>query len=205
MRSHLSQEEFFQKMKKKPALQAILDRLEQYTIEELEIIYDQPLWIRQILVKMKDGSLETRTEDQKIQVANQVAEEMLKNSPSHSIIPKHKVRRWIGGFWLMPCGMTGGMSIEINPDDLFLIMDAATHFVTISSSYSTLDQTKWAYFLQNTIELGIMTRSEYAELVSNKLSNNFTSQQVAIAKIAGPNSYVEPNNNGFEIIRHPVK
>jgi len=204
MRSDLSHEEFFQRMKKKPALQAILDHLDQYTAEELETIHGQPLWIRQILVKMKTGTLDSKTQEEAAIIAVSIADKMTKNSVER-ITPKHEVRRWIGGSWLMPCGITGGMSIEINPNDLFLIMDQARHFVTISCSYSTLDQQKWIYFLQNSIEVSIMTRSEYSKLVSDELGKGFTDRE-AIAKIAGPNSYVEPNTNkGFEIIRHPVK
>ena len=125
---------------------------------------------------------------------------------AHQTAPKHEVRKWISGLWLMPCGMTGGMSIEINPNDFFLIMDRIQHFITISSSYSTLDEQKWIYFLQNTVEVGIMTRSEYAKLVSDELGKGFTDYE-ANAKLAGPNSYVEPNTNQglFKIIRHPVK
>ena len=205
MRSNLSQEEFFQRMQKKPALQAILDHLEQYTVKELDTIHGQPLWIRQILVKMKSGLFDPATEEKSVATAELVADNMTKNS-SKQIVPKHEVRKWMSGLWLMPCGMTGGMSIEIDTNDLFLIMDRARHFVTISSSYSTLDEAKWIFFLQNTIEVGIMTRSEYAKLVSDELGKGFTDYE-ANAKLAGPNSYVEPNTNQglFKIIRHPVK
>lgn len=205
MRSGIPPEEFFKIMKKKAALQAILDNLDQYTADDLENIFGQPLWIREILVKMKTGMLESTTREKANASAESLADGMTKYNTKLQSAPKHEIRKWIGGSWLMPCGMTGGMSIEINPDDLFIVMDPQSHFITISSSYSTLSSQHWNYFLQNTQISGIMTRSEYAKLVSDQLSKNFTDHN-AIAKIAGPSSYVEPNSNtGFTIIRHPVK
>lgn len=56
MRSNLSPEHFFKKMKKKPALQAILDNLDDYTEADLAEIPGQPLWIRQVLVTLKKNN-----------------------------------------------------------------------------------------------------------------------------------------------------
>lgn len=55
MRSSIySQTEFFKRMKKKPALQKILDNLEDMDVEEIEQC-SQPLWIREELKKLKES------------------------------------------------------------------------------------------------------------------------------------------------------
>jgi len=46
-------DEFLLRMKKKPALQAIIDNLDSYTSDQLQNISGQPLWIRDALVKLK--------------------------------------------------------------------------------------------------------------------------------------------------------
>ena len=201
MRSELHRpEELFHKMKKKPALQAILDNMDDYTVEQLETVHGQPLWIRKILVKMKSGTTDEDSMANAMMIAN-----MMDNDTGERIYPKCEVRNWIGGDWLMPCGRTGSMTIEIHYGDKFFVVDSVQHAVTISSAYSVLNNQLWQYFLNNTQVVGTMTKSEYANMISQGLGRNFVDRE-AIAKQAGPNSYV-PSSNGelFQIIRHEVK
>jgi len=60
MRSSKSKDEFFRKMKKKPAQQEVLDNIADYSIEELENLRGNvfPKWVRQALVKIKEQELE---------------------------------------------------------------------------------------------------------------------------------------------------
>jgi len=60
MRSSKSKDEFFRKMKKKPAQQEVLDSISDYTIEDIENLRGNafPKWVRQALVKIKEGELE---------------------------------------------------------------------------------------------------------------------------------------------------
>lgn len=54
MRSEVhSPTEFFKRMKKKPALQAIIDNLDQMTEKDIDNC-GQPLWIRKELKKLKE-------------------------------------------------------------------------------------------------------------------------------------------------------
>lgn len=78
MRSYnKSPEEFFNKMKKKPALQKILDNLNSYSEEELANIKGQPKWIREQLVKRRKGEVDTRTEAEKRAEAERIADLMI--------------------------------------------------------------------------------------------------------------------------------
>lgn len=77
MRSYKSPEEFFNRMKKKPALQAILDNLDSYSEEELANIQGQPKWIREQLVKRRRGEVDTRTEAEKQSEAERIADLMI--------------------------------------------------------------------------------------------------------------------------------
>ena len=60
MRSYKGKDEFFRKMKKKPAQQEVLDNIADYSIEELENLRGNvfPKWVRQALVKIKEQDLE---------------------------------------------------------------------------------------------------------------------------------------------------
>jgi hypothetical protein len=60
---------FFNKMKKKPDVQAVLDNLDNYTVEQLASLQGShfPQWIRDALVRKKEnmskGDIEARAED----------------------------------------------------------------------------------------------------------------------------------------------
>ena len=87
------------------------------------------------------------------------------NNPARKL----QVRQWIGLDWFMPCGITGSMKIEIKPND-HLIVNSATFEASISSSKGKLNIEDWNFLMQNTNEVGMMTRQEFTEFVSNKLA-----------------------------------
>lgn len=55
MRSYLNQDKFFQKMKKKPAVQLVLDNLENYTDTDIEQLSSPhfPQWIKDQLIELR--------------------------------------------------------------------------------------------------------------------------------------------------------
>ena len=80
MRSSKSKDEFFRKMKKKPAQQEVLDNIADYTVEDLENLRGSvfPKWVRQALVKIKEKELEFEARGNKTpeQVATELATRM---------------------------------------------------------------------------------------------------------------------------------
>jgi hypothetical protein len=56
MRSYHNPDKFFKKMKKKPALQAVLDNIDNYTEDQINDLRGThfPLWIREELIKYKN-------------------------------------------------------------------------------------------------------------------------------------------------------
>ncbi len=65
-------------MKKKPALQEILDNLDSYSDEEIENLKDQPKWIREQLLGRKNGTIDNRSEAERREAAERLADEMMK-------------------------------------------------------------------------------------------------------------------------------
>ena len=84
MRSSKSKDEFFRKMKKKPAQQEVLDNISNYSIEQLENLRGNvfPKWVRQALVKIKEQELEFISRGRKTpeQVATEIAAQMMRVS-----------------------------------------------------------------------------------------------------------------------------
>jgi hypothetical protein len=69
MRSYLSKATFFKKMKKKPALQAVLDDIENYTEEQIDALTGThfPQWIKDQLKELqKRGGKTSEDEAQRI-------------------------------------------------------------------------------------------------------------------------------------------
>jgi len=197
MRTDKSPEEFFDRMKKKPALQKILDEFESYTVQELENIKGQPLWIRNVLAT-KRKRLDQGVKYTKENYAAIALEDLVKievrpeNNPTH----KFQVRQWIGPDWFMPCGISGSMKIEIKYNDC-LMLDSTKFEVSISSSKGKLNIEDWSFLMQNTNEVGMMTRQEFTEFVSNKLA------PLADHKTTLSGNNRESDDRGlFKIIRH---
>ncbi len=84
MRSSKSKDEFFRKMKKKPAQQEVLDNIADYSIEQLKDLRGNvfPKWVRQALVKIKEQEMEFVARGNKTpeQVATELATQMMKAS-----------------------------------------------------------------------------------------------------------------------------
>lgn len=80
MRSYKSPEQFFSKMKKKPAVQAVIDNIDDYSIEDIENLKGShfPKWIRKVLVKYKDRDGLT-AEQTALQIANKMMAASLDN------------------------------------------------------------------------------------------------------------------------------
>ena len=198
MRSSKSPEEFFDRMNKKPAVQKILDNLESYTVEELQNIHGQPLWIRNVLA-LKRSRIDQNIKYEKENFAATPWTDLIKievrdeNNPAH----KFQVRRWIGEEWFMPCGRTGSMQVQIKYNDC-LIADSAKFEVKISSSRGKLNTKDWSFFIQNTEAVGMMTKREYNVFVSNKLSS------LADHEINTPDDIgaTKEQQGLFRIIRH---
>lgn len=74
MRSYLNSDKFFQKMKKKPELQKVLDNISAYTDDMIDQLSGPhfPLWIREELKKLNKRNGKTSEE-----IANEVAAKMI--------------------------------------------------------------------------------------------------------------------------------
>lgn len=80
MRSYKSPEQFFSKMKKKPAVQSVIDNIDDYSIEDIENLKGShfPKWIRKVLVKYK-GRDGLTAEQTALQIANKMTVASLDN------------------------------------------------------------------------------------------------------------------------------
>lgn len=201
MRSTLSPSEFFTKMKKKPALQKILDNLDDYTLEELENIKGQPLWIRKELIKIKEhGMVDWDALNEAEAKAQKELEQAENRNRAEHLSKEYEVRRWIGPEWQMPTGMEGGLKLDINHGDVFLITDPEQKMVKISSSIGKLANC-WQYFIANTEYIGHMGRGEF----SNFLSNILAQKHGLDNNINHKDNLDDPNVDDrglFKIIRH---
>ncbi|NJO65677.1 MAG: hypothetical protein HC836_48665 [Richelia sp. RM2_1_2] len=83
MRSYKDPSQFFNEMKKKPALQEILDNLNRYSEEDLANIVGQPKWIRDQLIKRKRGEIDTRPESAKVAEAERIADLMIERTKNN--------------------------------------------------------------------------------------------------------------------------
>lgn len=74
MRSYHNPDKFFQKMKKKPELQAVLDHIEEYSDEDIDNLSGPhfPQWIKDQLKKLNKRKGRT-SED----IANEIAAQMI--------------------------------------------------------------------------------------------------------------------------------
>ena len=80
MRSYKSPENFCQKMKKKPAVQEVIDNIDNYSIEDIENLKGNqfPKWVREVLVKYKNrGGL--TAEQMALKIANEMTAKQLKD------------------------------------------------------------------------------------------------------------------------------
>ncbi len=159
MRSTLIREdEFFTKMKKKPALQQILDTIEEYSVEQLETIPGQPLWIRKQLVKIRTGE----DFDSKKAAAALAAQQMITSAPT--LFPDQlELRVWNGmQGWLTT---QRSVQLEIHEGDLFLVLQEGLALWGHSAVKPT-----WSEFISRTTPLRFVTKAEYLDIYMNHLA-----------------------------------
>lgn len=197
MRSYKNTTKFFIEMNKKPALQAILDNLDKYSIEQLESLPGQPAWIRKELIKLKqnDG-------DDSDQIAEMFAQQMIQASALEQEEKIHMIRQWTGSNWWLPIGK-GRMLIEVNPGDLFIVLDVEKRMVKMTSSVANLTEVDWKLFLSNTKMLNPMTKKQFSEYCAeelNKKHNKTTSSVFTQTQL----STVKQPDQSFRIIRQGI-
>jgi len=80
-----NRDSFFEKMKKKPDVQAVLDNLDNYTVEQLSSLEGThfPQWIRDALVRKKQGM----TKSDILARITAIAEQMNQSSNTQPILP----------------------------------------------------------------------------------------------------------------------
>jgi len=197
-RSHHPPHIFFEKMNKKPALQALLDNIDDYAIEELETIKGQPLWIREQLVRIKKEK-DTPTDQTPDYIAEQLADMMKQDdSQCENRNQEYEIKKWVGNNWRMPAGRTGEYKVEINPGDLFLIYQPGR--AKIQSSISNMDKQQWNYFQRYTEYIGLMNITEFAKFVSQNLAKQHPDAvEINLQDKKDPNV---DDRGLFRIIRH---
>lgn len=74
MRSYLNKDKFFDKMKKKPAVQEVLDNIDKYSIVEIEQLNSShfPQWVRDALVRKKQGQAQGDIEARAYEIAQRM-------------------------------------------------------------------------------------------------------------------------------------
>lgn len=172
-----NQDVFFQRMKKKPALQGILDNLSAYTEADLTSLPDQPLWIREQLVKLKKRDGQTSS-----QVAEKLADAMMAAAPQQIPQPAREVREWQGAPAFIGGGFSGNFAAEVLPGDILLLLPPVTdtyaqgrlrqtHYeAKLDASVIKLTPEQWDVLLQGSALVGMMTAKEYGEEVQRRLA-----------------------------------
>lgn len=169
-----NQDVFFQKMKKKPALQAILDNLSTYTVEDLKSLPDQPLWIREALVKLHSrGGVTSEAE------AERIADLMQAASAPEAPDPPREVRVWQAADAFLGGGLHGSFAFEVQTNDIMLLLPprrdvsngrASTHYeVKVAYTVIKLDASQWTMLLANSALVGMMTTDAYNREVQRRL------------------------------------
>jgi hypothetical protein len=153
---------FFRKMKKKPALQAILDNLDKYSEEELACISGQPLWIRECLVQLK------RNSGQYALTRDEIADKMTQEPVLETELTG-EVLEWVKDFGWIGWGKDGSRFVtELKAGDLlFLVSDTECYTgdirITLSPEYRK-------DLANGAISKGSMTRDAYRELYKAALA-----------------------------------
>lgn len=196
MRSSSDPEIFFQKMKKKPALQEILDNIDNYTVEELDTIQGQPKWIRKQLCRLKNGE-NTIDKEANILVTHaqdiEDNERFLERIRKEATTNKYEIRRWVGfDTWNIP-GRT--FMFQVTEGDVFFVESILKRQIRLSSFSTNLNEQNWQYFYNQTIKIDDMTKSEYNQFVSNELAGKHGQSAVDL----NPN---ETDHGLFRITRH---
>ena len=150
---------FFRKMKKKPALQAIIDNLDSYTEEQLSRVDGQPLWIRNALVNMK------RNGGQYLMTRDEIADAMA--IPNSIQLTKANTQgelfEWTGNpAWLGDT--TSGIKLEqeiVTGEPIFMVSDDSCYLGDTLVRLSTASQQSIAV---NARSHGVIDRQTYKEV-----------------------------------------
>ncbi len=155
---------FFRKMKKKPALQAIIDNLDAYTEEQLSKVGGQPLWIRQCLVNLKQNNGEFALTRDEIADAMAVPNS-IQTVGSFAI---GEVFEWTGSnAWLGDTDNGIKFEQEVKTGELiFVVSDDACYIGDVLSKLS--DQSNLSISL-NAVSKGTMSRQQYQDMYRSRL------------------------------------
>jgi hypothetical protein len=146
-------------MKKKPALQAILDNLDSYTEEQLSNVQGQPLWIREELVRMKQNSGQYCASPEEIANAMTHAVQPVVET-SGEVLEWTGVDQYIGTDRYSTEMRTGDLLLRIAPDQFY------TGDILVRLTTPSVTQLG-----QNTSSKGQATRSQYKSMYANSLLN----------------------------------
>lgn len=82
-----NRDSFFNKMKKKPDVQVVLDNLDNYTAEQLANLegYHFPQWIRDALVRKKEGMTKSDVDDRVAEIARKMIDASGEQVPYYKI------------------------------------------------------------------------------------------------------------------------
>lgn len=153
--------------KKKPSIQAILDNLESYTVDQIKTMTDQPLWVREALVSMRNKLAGMDDEKEALERASEIADQMVKASPNKSLYYDEDyeffVRTWTGEDRFIGSAGKAGMEIQISHGDPIMLM---TEFgkIRIGDTVVDLPASQWPVLIQNSQPLGKYTRLAYHEM-----------------------------------------
>lgn len=166
MRSDKNPDVFFQKMKKKPALQKILDNLDSYSTAELLVLKDQPAWIRKELVDLKKRGGKSSE-----QSAESIADLMQRASQKPYTNPiLYEVRRYIGESFDLPTGKNRRLKAIVEIGDLFRIIDPVAKEVKWFHSFAYMTDQEWINFMNGSEQVGFMTENAYRVAIQTDLA-----------------------------------
>jgi len=162
--------EFFQQMKKKPALQEVLDNFDDYTHEDIRALGGPvfPLWIKTHLLTMKNGpGVDNFSNENAENIANQMQE-------NYTIIEdkKYEVRKYLG-----PTAFIGDpdkMTIEGEYGNVFQLLSHTEIFW--GSSSVKMDPVSMRNICTQSESVGAMTVLEYKAFNSKLLKEKLNVQ-----------------------------
>lgn len=192
MRSHLSPIEFLQKMKKKPALQKIMDNFDEYSIDDLKEI-DQPKWIREALIQVKENHM-VFNDQERMDNIEKMADIMENSSFENKDQEEYEVRTYFGSSWFPE--VISGLSVEFNHNDLFIVI--APKKVRISSTILGLPESSWQALMQQSKQEGYMTLHEFNLFYQKKMNDKYQSSDISPTNVNDAGNIAEPNNDSEE-------
>lgn len=160
-RSHHNPGVFFRKMKKKPALQAIIDNLDSYTEDQLKVIQGQPLWIREQLVKLKQNNGEFSRTPEEIADAMQAASLAVK-----VVEDEYEVRVMDIDVWVNTGPHT--MTTLVPAGDAILVVDQTK--IMHGYTDTRVDANSYQQLVTGSKTQGDFTRSEYKQIYQRMVS-----------------------------------